>query len=104
MMAHQPGNIRIVFYNKDAGFHRHIVAGDRQNSSFCNLIETIQSNGRESLGAKVDDQVSGIVDLEGRSGRHHCGRTVLSNDGWARKLAAWRELVTLPDCRKRSFA
>jgi hypothetical protein len=27
MMTNEPGNIRIVFHDKDVGFHGHIVTG-----------------------------------------------------------------------------
>jgi hypothetical protein len=40
MMAHQPGNIGIVFNHKDAWFHTGIVAGLSQYCADCNQIET----------------------------------------------------------------
>ena len=82
MVAHQAGNIGIVFDHKNAGFHMPIVAGVPKSCADCNQIETIGFAKPEALWLfDLDQQIAMTIKPKTLASRDHGSRAVFSDDG-----------------------
>src|SRR5260370_22234002 len=97
MKTHKPGNVRVVFDDKYAWFHRDIVSAR-------STADPELRDGNCMFSPDCNNQVGRGVYMETIAGWNDRGRAVFRDDGWARIFLARFEGVAGADCCRQLFA